>query len=325
MQIAEWRLLQRLPTLTLSQLNTDFEALIHNKQGSALLYEKLIQRCTEISGESEENEVGKSVELMTRVKAGEEKRHFYAKSLQKVMEMVRKGPGDRTARLVVAYAAEGIESVSLYQLANTVLKPAAAQLAPDIAVKLANWLAPYLQSLPEASTIYPELESIPLQCTEQAVSMLQGYVRAHKGSYSFLSSVSARILSEKQALTGQLQSAAIHYICKSGLQDASIFTALETMAEGLDLTLMVGNAFDLASAGYQPHRLLSTVKARAYELEDIRDLVSLQWVYQLGGEPLPKELETVKSFLLLRGLHASSYLLGRRLSRLSLSQQPHQH
>jgi hypothetical protein len=325
MQVAEWRLLQRLPTLTLSQLNTDFEALLHNKQGSALLYQKLIERCTELSGNSEENEVGKSVELMTRVKAGEEKGHFYAKTLPKVMEMVRKGPGDRAARLVVAYAAEGVESAALYQLANTALKPVAAQLAPDLAVKLANWLAPYLQLLPEASTFYPELETIPLQSPSQAVSMLQGFVKAHKGSYSFLSSISARIFSEQQALSGQLQSAAIHYICKSGLQDASIFAALETMAEQLDLSLMIGNAFDLASAGHQPHRLLSTVKARAQELEDVRDLISLQWVYQLGGEPLPKELETVKSFLLLNGLHVSSYLLGRRLSTLSLSQQPHQH
>ena len=317
MQVAEWKLLQRLPTLSLSQLNPHLEALIQNKQGSAALYQKLAERCVELTASAAETDLETSIKLLTCVKAGDTIGQFYAKALPRVSEMIKTLPGERAASVVVAYAAAGVVSPALYQQANTVLKPVAAQLQPALAVKLANWLAPYLQPLPENSTFYPELEQVPLQSCSQAVSLLQGFVKARKGSYSFLNRISAFILSDTSALPDHLQSAAIHYLCKSGLQDADTFAELERRAIGLDVRRGVGSAFDLASAGYRPDLLLSALRGKAQDFQDVRDLICLEWVYRLGGQPLPNELETVKSFLLLHGLHVSPYLLARRLSTLN--------
>lgn len=314
MQVAEWQLLQRLPSLSLPQLNTDLAVLIRNKQGSEALYKQLAERCVELSGTAAEIDLETSVKLLNSVEVGGSRELFYVKALPRVLEMIKTLPGERAANLVVAYAAAGIASPALYQQANVVLRPVAAQFQPDLAVKLANWLAPYLRPLPENCTFYPSLEKVRLECCSQAVSLLQGFVRAHKGSYSFLSSLSASILSEKASLSDHFQSAAVHYLCKSGLQDAETFAALEKMAIGLDGHRGTACAFDLASAGHSPHLLLTALTAKAEEFRDVRDLICLQWVYRLCGLPFPKELETVKSFLLLHGLHVGPYFLARRLS-----------
>lgn len=313
MQVAEWQLLKRLPTLSLPQLNTHLSSLITHKHGSMSLYQKLVERCMELSPSAPLFDLENTVNLLIKVEIGDVVRQFYTLILPKMTDLMRDLPGDRVANLVVAYSSMGIEGKALYHRANEVLKPVARGLNPEIAVKIANWLAPYSVKIPEKTSLYPELEEIRMEKTEQAVLMLQGFVKAGKGSYAYLNEVCKRILTEQASLSQQYQSTAIHYITRCGLQDSEVYSCLEDLALALSMDLMVSAAFDLASAGYRPLKLLSVIRSRCEEVEDGKDLMCLQWVYRRCGEEFPKEFSALQSFLFLRDLNVKDFLLSRRL------------
>lgn len=312
----EWRLLQQLPRLSLREVNDSLHALVAGKQGSLALYKEIAARCAQLCRTSENNEVERTLTLFTGVTSElREIGDVYTAALPKVKLMIGGLPAERVAGLVLAYASSGLADPPFYHHSNSLLKPHIHSLPADVCVRLAHWLSPHLSSLPEADTIYPALEALPRLSPALTTTLLQGFIGAKKGSVEFFQRCAEVVTAGKSELEERLQAAAIHFLCRGGLQDGRLTQKLEDMAADFsEVSLVVAAAFDLVSLHYRPRRLLRVISERAGEMTDARDALCVQWVYESLREEMPATLQRTCLFLMLRSTRVNDFFLSKRLS-----------